>query len=168
MMKRHLLSVCLFPLAAGGVLTLAPTTAQAESWTRRVMPAGQVPGVLLDTVEVGSAPTGTSAQATVQVGPFPRHTFVIVNASGTATYSGPTTNAGIVLDVTDGTDVVADDSFEGESSSMTYRAAASHMFVLRAGQRRSVTANVAPYGAGAQTHNRNTSVRLHVVALQQP
>lgn len=51
---------------------------------------------------------------------------------------------------------------------MTYRAAASHMFVLRAGERRSVVAHVTPYGAGAQERNRDTSVRLHVVALQQP
>ena len=167
-MKHFLLPVYLLPLAAGALLTLEPTAAEAQIWKRRVMPAGQVPGVLLDTVEVGSAPNGTSAQATMQVGPFQRPAFVTVNASGTATYSGATTNAGIVLDLTDGTDVVSDDSFEGESSSMTYRAAASHMFVLKAGERRSVTANVSPYGGGAQERNRNTSVRLHVVALQQP
>jgi len=123
--------------------------------------------VLLDKIVTGTHPSGKTAGTFLKVGPFRNKTaLVLAMAYGTAHYEGPKANAGIVLTVQGGDgEQVSTDSFEGESSNLGFRAAISTMFVLRAGDSRIVPASVLPLGAGGEARNRDTRVKLHVIAL---
>jgi hypothetical protein len=128
-------------------------------------PSASASTLLLDRFERGSDASGTSAQATIGVGPFARTSLVLANAYGESHYQGPTANAGIIITLKGGTEEVQDDSFEGESSNITFNAQANLMFVLPAGQARNVDAGISPMGAGGRARNRNTAINLHVVAV---
>ena len=55
------------------------------------------------------------AQAKLTIGPFATDALVLVTASGFADYSGPVSNAGIILRIlVDQVDLSEADSFEGE------------------------------------------------------
>ena len=124
--------------------------------------------LLLDKVAVGSDPAGPTAAVKIAVGAFASaDALVLVTASGSSRYEGSKRNTGIVLTVSDGIDSIMDDSFEGESYKITFRAAASHMFRLPAKTKRTVSAKVSAAGAGGSAGgNKNTKVRLHVAAIE--
>ena len=148
-MKKFVLTMAIAALIA------SPSWAAPDSRSVRVLNA---------TVESGSTSAGNAAQTALQIGPFNQRAVVYVTASGRATYSGSTRNAGMILSIREGDHLVQDDSFEGESSSINFHANAAHVFVLPRGDRVNVQATVEPYGAGGQS-NRNTSVHMHVVAI---
>ena len=115
--------------------------------------------------ERAEAPNGTSATVQIPVGPFRRQTALFVSAHGSSHYSGNVANAGIVLTIDAAGHIVRDDSFEGESSGIRFHAAASHLLVVEPGVQATISANVAPMGAGGTTRNRDTVVDLHVIGL---
>ena len=113
-----------------------------------------------------SASGGNSAQAQLHLGPYPSRALVLVSASGWAHYKGPVANAGIIITINVGPNVVAqDDSFEGESHNIGFMASASHNFVLLRGQTVTVEARVDSRGAGG-AKNTGTKVNLSCFALQ--
>ena len=101
---------------------------------------------------------------------IPKHTkrqAVIVTASGSSRYiGGGGVNAGITLTIeASNTNAnISDDSFEGESSLMVYRANCAHTFVVDPDFEAWVTAAVAPLGAGG-AQNQDSEVFLSVVAI---
>ncbi|MES2443695.1 MAG: hypothetical protein V4574_12760 [Pseudomonadota bacterium] len=115
--------------------------------------------------EESSAPTGSTAQAQIPIGPYKHDAFVLTTAHGSSQYVGPKANAGIVLTLNADGHVVQDDAFEGESSSISFRSAASHNFILDAGKKAVITADIRPQGAGGVKLNRDTVVHLHVIAI---
>jgi hypothetical protein len=132
------------------------------------LPVTAAPGsnaLLFDRLEEGADPNGTSAQASIGVGPYRCNALILANAYGFSHYRGPTANAGITIILSGNGEAVRDDSFEGESSNIGFNAQASLLFVLPAGQVREIETNLSPMGAGGRERNRETSVKLHVVAL---
>lgn len=108
---------------------------------------------------------GNAAQAQLVLGPFEANALILVTAHGTAQYQGPVNNAGIILMVNrDGATVAMDDSFEGESSSINFRSAASYNFILKKRTTATVEAKVEHSGAGGQ-NNKQTKVSLQCFAL---
>lgn len=128
--------------------------------------SGNPGGLLLlwNRIQGGGQGAGATAQATIAVGPFQHDAAVFAAADGTARYQGPSRNAGIILTIKDGPIKVMDDSFEGESSNIGFRSAASHMFVLPKGKTRNLVARVDPSGAGG-ANNTDATVNLSVMAL---
>jgi hypothetical protein len=122
--------------------------------------------VLNDELERLVATAGNSAQSLLRVGPYKTGALIFASATGKSTFSGPgVMNAGIILTIlVHGTNKAQDDSFEGESASITFHAAASYIFFLAPDQRADIEARVDPYGGGG-THNKDTSVTLNVVAV---
>jgi hypothetical protein len=113
-----------------------------------------------------SAAGGNSAHAQVHIGPHQGRALVLITASGWASYKGVSANAGIVLTIKVGDTVVAqDDSFEGESSNISFMASAAHNFFLRKDQSFTIEARVDPRGAGG-ARNTNTKVNLSCFVLQ--
>ena len=123
--------------------------------------------VLIDRIVTGTHPSGKSAGTFLKVGPFRNKTaLVLAMAYGSASYTGPRANAGIRITVQGGDgEQVSTDSFEGESSNLDFTVAISTMFVLKPGDSRIVPASVLPLGAGGEAKNRDTKVKLHVIAL---
>jgi hypothetical protein len=122
-------------------------------------------GVLNDEFEKLATSAGNAAQAEMKIGPFKVGAVVFASAAGASSYVGPTGNSGIILSLlVDGGAKAHDDSFEGESSSMSYYAAASYVYFLPANQQSTINARVEPWGT-ISAGNRNTSVSLNVVAI---
>ena len=123
--------------------------------------------VLNDQHEVRMASPGNSAQVELPLGPYGSRAVAFISASGFSTYSAAgNENAGIILEIdVNGNMVSSSDSFEGNSSNIPFRAAASHVFVLEPNTIASVIAKVVPEGGGG-IKNHNTEVRLAVVALE--
>lgn len=109
---------------------------------------------------------GNAAQSEISVGPFATDAVVLASASGSAAYkAGELQGAGIIVTLfVDGEPVARDDSFEGTSSSISFRASLSYNLYLSAKQSAKVLAKVEPYGAGGKK-NENTRVRLDIIAL---
>jgi hypothetical protein len=116
--------------------------------------------------ESAAASTGNSAQAALAIGPFSHQALVLVTGQGASRFSaGGGQNAGIVLSLrVNGQIVARDDSFEGESSNLSFLASASHNFLLPAGATVNVQARVDHLGAGG-VQNTNTNVNLKCFAL---
>ena len=136
----------------------------ASGWTLWASPAGAAPAtVLVDRVEQANA--ANRAEASIEIGPFGTDALVHATASGRSTYSGPSGSAGIIVSVLRNLETLAeDDSFEGQASSVTFRASVSQSFVVRRGTRVTVYGRTNPYGSHS-AGNRSTSVRLSVVAI---
>jgi hypothetical protein len=134
-------------------------------------PAAAEPATVL-AYEVGDQVGNTNsnanfAEAKLDVD-LPRDALIFVNASGGASYSGPLTGAGIRVSIRYGTKAIVteDDSFEGQSLNMSYRASASHVCLLPQGRKATFTAwteRLGPVGAGGG--NTGTTVRLELVAI---
>jgi hypothetical protein len=113
--------------------------------------------------EIGQS-GGNAANAVIVLGRYAAPALVFINAAGSASYNGPTANAGILLSITVGDVTVYDDSFEGESSSIHFRSSASHVFILPKDNNTTVEAKVEHMGAGG-VNNKNTQVRLTCFAV---
>jgi hypothetical protein len=116
--------------------------------------------------ENAGASNGNAAQAALAIGPFSQRALVLITSQGDARYTaGGGRNAGIILSLrVNGQIVARDDSFEGESSNLSFMASASHNFVLAAGTTANVQANVDHMGSGG-VQNTNTNVNLKCFAL---
>jgi hypothetical protein len=94
-----------------------------------------------------------SAQAKLDFGPYATDAVVFITASGSASYKGPKANAGITVairsSITKG-DLAVDDSFEGSSANITFRASASHMLLLKKGEEVKIEGATTHYGSGSQ------------------
>lgn len=108
---------------------------------------------------------GNSAQAQIPLGPYRMDALITINVTGSARYKGPTANAGITVTIKVGGKTAAvDDSFEGESSSITFRASASHSALLKRGESVTIEGRTDPYGSSAAA-NTNAKVTLTCFAL---
>lgn len=117
--------------------------------------------VLYDFIEWGS---GSGARAAVTVGPFPVDALVLSSATGRAHYQGDRANAGIRIVLDDGAMPVLADSFEGESSNLTFTAAASTNRILKAGDK--VEVSVAGDALGKLQNGPGfEDLRLHVICI---
>lgn len=119
--------------------------------------------VLHNEVQNGS---GTNdASAVVYLPGFPTtNALVFVTASGRATYTGPTGGAGIVVSIRAGEVRIDDQSSEGQSINMIYRAAASHVFLLPRNTAIRIIGQTEAYGSQSSA-NQGSAVRLEVVAI---
>jgi hypothetical protein len=116
--------------------------------------------------ESADANNGNAAQAALVIGPFSQRALILVTGQGNSRYtSGGSKNAGILLSLrVNGHIVARDDSFEGESSNLSFMASASHNFLLPADTTANIQANVDHRGAGGVS-NHNTNVNLKCFAL---
>ena len=113
-------------------------------------------------------PNGASAQVQVTVGPYRTDALVLVSAQGRSRYDGGGgVSTGIRVGIVESNILVEDDSSEAKSSKISFWAAVSHSFVLKAGTSRLVTARTLPYGSGS-ANNKPTSISmdLHAIAVQ--
>lgn len=109
--------------------------------------------------------TGGTAQTQIKVGPYKTGATVLVSAQGSSAYNGGGgVSTGIIVSISEGKVLVQDDSFEGQASKVTYRAAVSHSFYLPKGTTRIVRARTINYGSGSGG-NKPTSIRMDLVAL---
>ena len=117
---------------------------------------------------LGERAAGNQVTARVDIPKHTRRQAVIVTASGSSRYSqgGAGVNAGITLTIQSSSTnaQISDDSFEGESSTMIYRANCAHTFVVDPGFQSWVTASVTPLGVGG-AKNHDSDVFLSVVAI---
>jgi hypothetical protein len=120
----------------------------------------------VSTQQTAAAVNGNAAQAALIIGPYPQKALVFLSGQGDSKYtSGGGKNAGIILSLTvNGKVVGKDDSFEGESSNISFMASASHTFLLPASQTANVEARVDHLGAGG-VQNNTTNVHLSCFAL---
>lgn len=98
-----------------------------------------------------------------------RKQAVVITAFGQSSYgAGGGVNAGIIVSIEcSGTNrIISDDSFEGTSSSITFRASASFIFQIDPDFEGWVKATVQSYGAGG-AKNKNTSLNLTVLAIAE-
>ena len=135
-------------------LLVAPAMASADPVT-----------VLNAPISAHAASPGNRADVRLVIGPYHTRAVVFVTAWGESNYQGPSANAGILVSIRVGDSPLArDDSFDSRSSNITYRAAASHNFVLPAGQRITVWSSTEPYGSQSAANN-NTQVTMTLIAL---
>jgi hypothetical protein len=119
--------------------------------------------ILFQRTDWGSGP---EPRVEMTVGPFARTTLVLSSAWGRAHYQGERKNAGIRVTIDDGEEAVASDSFEGESSNLTFTAAVATHRVLPPGQQVRIVAicqmlgKLAGQGVGPQD-----PFKLRVVCL---
>jgi hypothetical protein len=109
--------------------------------------------------ETAGSSTGNAAQAALVIGPFSQRALILVTGQGDSRYtSGGGKNAGIILSLrVNGQIAARDDSFEGESSNLSFMASASHNFLLAAGATANVEANVDHMGAGGVANHDTMS-----------
>lgn len=129
-------------------------------------PAGaQTVKLLANITHQGVTAPGNTAATGVTVGPFHTDAIVMISAQGLSHYAaGNGLNSGIVVGIVEDHVLVEDDSFEARSSSLMYRAAVSHSFLLKAGTTRAVRVRTLPYGA-ASAANTQTGIWFDLVAL---
>jgi hypothetical protein len=121
--------------------------------------------VLNAPVIAQAANPGNRAETRLAIGPYRTNALVLVTVSGESSHQGPAGNAGILVSILDGDRPLArDDSFDSRSSNITYRAAASHNFILPAGRRVLIRGVTEPYGSQAAA-NTGSSVTMTLVAL---
>lgn len=122
--------------------------------------------ILNSTSQAQASSPGTTAQATIVIGPYPQQALILMTGQADSKYSaGGSKNAGILLILkVNGVTVGRDDSFEGESSNISFMVSASHNFLLAPTTTATVQANVVPLGTGGLS-NINTHVRLNCFAL---
>ena len=107
----------------------------------------------------------TEAQAVIYLPGFPAtNALVFVTASGQAIYTGPTGSSGIVVSIQAGDVRIDDQSSEGQSINITYRAAASHVFVLPRNTPIRIVGRTEAYGSQSSA-NQGSIVRLEVIAI---
>lgn len=107
---------------------------------------------------------GNVAHSDQDVGPFDTDAMVLITAHGAGAYvSEHTSNAGILLTISSRGKTVLSDSFEAESSQMTFNTAATMMYVLGKGKAVKARADVAYMG----THDvKDAAVQLHIIAFE--
>jgi hypothetical protein len=123
--------------------------------------------VQLYTHQILNSPVqpGDTAQVQAMVGPYATDALVMVSAQGLSRFDGGNRSShGISVEILANGLVLQDDSFEGESSKIQYRAAVSHSFVLKRATTRVVTARTRPYGSGQGTNN-STSISMDLAAI---
>jgi|tagenome__1003787_1003787.scaffolds.fasta_scaffold20201315_1 hypothetical protein len=127
------------------------------------------PVTILNPVTSASAigVAGNAAQAGLAIGPFANQgALILLTAQGEAKYEGGgARDAGMVLVLrVDGKIVGKDDSFEGESSNISFMTSASHNFLLAPNTLANVEAQVEHLGTGGIS-NIQTAVSLKCFAL---
>jgi hypothetical protein len=153
-----------YPRRGAGMVRGCRVAALAVALACWPVPAAAEPAtVLMDRVERANGTNSASAQ--LVVGGFDTNVVVFVSASGSARYNNALGGAGIVVSIDDGRDnLVWDDSFEGQSINMIYRASVSRTFVLRRGDRVALAGRTEPLGSQALS-NQEARVRLEVVVI---
>jgi len=143
---------------AAGALALGLTLAATAGCSNKVQ-------VLNAPLTAATISPGNSAATGLTIGPFNTNAVVMVTADGASRYFGPPRNSGILVSIRNGATALAeDDSFEGTSTNMIYRAATSYNFFLPRGQTRRINARTDHFGSGSAT-NRPTRVRMTAIAM---
>ncbi len=111
---------------------------------------------------------GNQVAARIDIPKHLKAQAVIVTASGKSSYmqGGSGVKAGIALTIeaSNTNAKISDDSFEGESSMMIFRANCAHTFAVDPGFEAWVTATLTPLGDGG-AKNQDSEVFLSVVAI---
>ena len=129
-------------------------------------PAAAQTAKLLAESHLGAGPlNAATAQVQATVGPYATDALVLVSAQGASkTAAGGASNRGIAVDIVTGGRILRDDSFEAQASNMTFRAAVSHSFLLKAGASQLVTARTLPTGTAGST-NTSTVITMDLAAI---